>query len=345
MEHRAFCLGFSGAANLTAFCRRRCCSQLPDLGSPRAWARSWNLCWTLYSVGNARAPRTVATRRRRSRPDSEAEEAEGAARGRGKGAELLVPLPRACGGGGKTEDEAKDWPDMWRFADKPLPPPPLRARFVATEPAPPPEKTLAPPQGRRVAGIQAVDAPREAPAPPARPAVQDDSSASTAAPTGAASPPAARHQSGARPLSASRFLRDEVPDLGLTAAVASIPSLRRISGPRPAEAESGGLMAVPGGCLTSQEHQLHRYTDLGPHFMHLQILCIVATSPCSTATATVPLQLPQCHCHCQDGGVADTGLIIPDSVLVASDWSDWSSWVAGEVLMHRVCGPPVLSDA
>ena len=98
---------------------------------------------------------------------------------------------------------------------KPPPPLPLRTRFAATEPAPPPEKkTLAPPQGRRVAGLQAVDAPLGAPALPARPALQDRFFGlnSTAAPTGAAN----LRRAVARSLGASQFLRDEVPDIGPT---------------------------------------------------------------------------------------------------------------------------------
>ena len=98
--------------------------------------------------------------------------------------------------------------------------------------------------------------------------------------------------------------------------------------PAPWRRSPVGLWLSQGGCLTSQEHQLHRYTDLGLHFMHLQILCIVATSPCSIPTATVPLPLPGRWCRRYWAHYPRF------TVLVLSDWSEPSFWVAREVMTH-----------
>ncbi|XP_062222542.1 F-box protein At5g51370-like [Phragmites australis] len=102
------------------------------------------------------------------------------------------------------------------------------------------------------------------------------------------------------PLGACRFLDDELLDRGLRAVATSFPNLRRLSAT--AAAESGGLMAIAGGCPTLQELELHRCTDLALRpvsaFAHLQILCIVAAaSPALYGTG-------------QDGGVTDIGLTI-----------------------------------
>ena len=101
------------------------------------------------------------------------------------------------------------------------------------------------------------------------------------------------------PLGACRFLDDDALDRGLAAVAASFPNLRRLSAT--AAAESGGLMAIAGGCLTLQELELHRCTDLALRpvsaFAHLQILRIVAASPALYGTG-------------EGGGVTDIGLTI-----------------------------------
>ncbi|RLM49028.1 hypothetical protein C2845_PMPSC002135 [Panicum miliaceum] len=101
------------------------------------------------------------------------------------------------------------------------------------------------------------------------------------------------------PLGACRFLDDDALDRGLAAVAASFPNLRRLSAT--AAAESGGLMAIAGGCPTLQELELHRCTDLALRpvsaFAHLQILRIVAASPALYGTG-------------EGGGVTDIGLTI-----------------------------------
>ncbi|CAN6279439.1 unnamed protein product [Urochloa humidicola] len=101
------------------------------------------------------------------------------------------------------------------------------------------------------------------------------------------------------PLGACRFLDDDALDRGLAAVAASLPNLRRLSAT--AAAESGGLMAIAGGCPTLQELELHRCTDLALRpvsaFAHLQILRIVAAAPALYGTG-------------EDGGVTDIGLTI-----------------------------------
>ncbi|CAL5056735.1 unnamed protein product [Urochloa decumbens] len=101
------------------------------------------------------------------------------------------------------------------------------------------------------------------------------------------------------PLGACRFLDDDALDRGLAAVAASLPNLRRLSAT--AAAESGGLMAIAGGCPTLQELELHRCTDLALRpvsaFAHLQILRIVAAAPALYGTG-------------KDGGVTDIGLTI-----------------------------------
>nr|CAB3505039.1 unnamed protein product [Digitaria exilis] len=101
------------------------------------------------------------------------------------------------------------------------------------------------------------------------------------------------------PLGACRFLDDVALDRGLAAVAASFPNLRRLSAT--AAAESGGLMAIAGGCSTLQELELHRCTDLALRpvsaFAHLQILRIVAASPALYGTG-------------EGGGVTDIGLTI-----------------------------------
>jgi F-box and leucine-rich repeat protein 2/20 len=102
------------------------------------------------------------------------------------------------------------------------------------------------------------------------------------------------------PLGACRFLDDDVLDRGLAAVAASFSSLRCLSAT--AAAESGGLMAIAGGCPTLQELELHRCTDLALRpvsaFAHLQILHIVAASPTLYGTGE------------GGGGVTDIGLTI-----------------------------------
>ncbi|KAK3158647.1 hypothetical protein QOZ80_2AG0139820 [Eleusine coracana subsp. coracana] len=101
------------------------------------------------------------------------------------------------------------------------------------------------------------------------------------------------------PLGACRFVDDDALDRGLTAVAASFSSLRRLSAT--AAAESGGLMAIAGGCPTLQELELHRCTDLALRpvsaFAHLQILRIVASSPALYGPG-------------DGGGVTDIGLTI-----------------------------------
>ncbi|TVU28948.1 hypothetical protein EJB05_20487, partial [Eragrostis curvula] len=101
------------------------------------------------------------------------------------------------------------------------------------------------------------------------------------------------------PLGACRFLDDDVLDRGLAAVAASFSNLRRLSAT--AAAESGGLMAIAGGCPTLQELELHRCTDLALRpvsaFAHLQILRIVASSPALYGAG-------------EGGGVTDIGLTI-----------------------------------
>jgi F-box and leucine-rich repeat protein 2/20 len=102
-----------------------------------------------------------------------------------------------------------------------------------------------------------------------------------------------------QPLGACRFLDDYVLDRGLTTVATSFSSLRRLSAT--AAAESGGLMAIAGGCPILQELELHRCTDLALRpvsaFAHLQILRIVAASPALYGTS-------------EGGGVTDIGLTI-----------------------------------
>ncbi|KAJ1280279.1 hypothetical protein BS78_04G219200 [Paspalum vaginatum] len=131
--------------------------------------------------------------------------------------------------------------------------------------------------------------------------------ASIAAPTAAAASPLLTcaavsltlDTSADPPLGACRFVDDDALDRGLAAVAASFPNLRRLSAT--AAAESGGLMAIAGGCPTLQELELHRCTDLALRpvsaFAHLQILRIVAASPALYGAA-------------QGGGVTDIGLTI-----------------------------------
>lgn len=101
------------------------------------------------------------------------------------------------------------------------------------------------------------------------------------------------------PLGACRFIDDDALDRGLAAVAASFPNLRRLSAT--AASESGGLMAIAGGCPTLQELELHRCSDLALRpvsaFAHLQILRIVAAAPALYGTA-------------EGGGVTDIGLTI-----------------------------------
>jgi F-box and leucine-rich repeat protein 2/20 len=101
------------------------------------------------------------------------------------------------------------------------------------------------------------------------------------------------------PPGACQFLDDDVLDRGLMAVAASFSSLRCLSAI--AAAESGGLLAIAGGCPTLQELELHRCIDLALRpvsaFAHLQIFCIVTASPALYGTS-------------EGSGVTDIGLTI-----------------------------------